>query len=130
MLGIEISFSREGRLGTRTIRISSGVENHATIVSAASTVSHDMSLHCENNHRAWGGLKAVSEADDADDTDDTGATAAGLSADFGHDESDLDAAHELFRESGAIPRRSGSAGRPPFTHSLPNASPKLRYLGL
>ena len=49
MLGIEISFSPEGRAGTRTIRISSGVENRATSVSAVSTVStvsvvrHDIS---------------------------------------------------------------------------------------
>jgi hypothetical protein len=39
VLGIEISFSREGRAGTRTIRISSGIENRATIVSAVSSVS-------------------------------------------------------------------------------------------
>jgi hypothetical protein len=39
MLGIEISFNREGRAGTRTIRISAGIENRATIVSAVSTVS-------------------------------------------------------------------------------------------
>jgi hypothetical protein len=39
MLGIEISFNREGQAGTRTIRISAGIENRATIVSAVSTVS-------------------------------------------------------------------------------------------
>ena len=39
MLGIEISFSREGRAGTRTIRISSGVENGPAIVSPVSGVS-------------------------------------------------------------------------------------------
>ena len=47
VLGIEISFSREGRAGTRTIRISAGAENRATIVSAVSTVStgcHDLSI--------------------------------------------------------------------------------------
>ena len=50
VLGIEISFSREGRAGTRTIRISSAVENRAAIVSAVSTVStvsrvcHDISV--------------------------------------------------------------------------------------
>jgi hypothetical protein len=47
VLGIEISFSREGRAGTRTIRISSGAENRATIVSAVSSVSrgcHDISV--------------------------------------------------------------------------------------
>jgi hypothetical protein len=46
MLGIEICFSREGRAGTRTIRLSSRVENRATTVSAVSTVStvcHDIS---------------------------------------------------------------------------------------
>jgi hypothetical protein len=37
--GIEISFTREGRAGTRAIRISAGVENRATIVSGVSTVS-------------------------------------------------------------------------------------------
>jgi hypothetical protein len=49
MLGIEISFSREGRAGTRTIRISSEMENRATSVSAVSSVSticHDISLPC------------------------------------------------------------------------------------
>jgi hypothetical protein len=47
MLGIEISFTREGRAGTRTIRISAGIENRATIVSAVSAVStgcHDISI--------------------------------------------------------------------------------------
>jgi hypothetical protein len=39
MLGIEISFAREGRAGTRTIRISAGGESRATNVSAVSTVS-------------------------------------------------------------------------------------------
>jgi hypothetical protein len=46
MLGIEIAFSREGRAGTRTIRISAGIENRAEIVSAVSIVSavcHDIS---------------------------------------------------------------------------------------
>src|ERR1700745_1033859 len=36
--GIEISFTREGRAGTRAIRISAGVENPATIVTLVSTV--------------------------------------------------------------------------------------------
>jgi hypothetical protein len=50
MLGIEISFSREGRAGTRTIRLNSGVENRAANVSSVSTVStvstvcHDISV--------------------------------------------------------------------------------------
>jgi hypothetical protein len=47
MLGIEIAFSREGRAGTRTIRLSSSVENRATTVSTVSTVStacHDISV--------------------------------------------------------------------------------------
>jgi hypothetical protein len=41
MLGIEISFTREGRAGTRTIRIIAGVENRATmsVLSAASAPS-------------------------------------------------------------------------------------------
>src|SRR5262245_27921564 len=39
MLGIEISFNREGRAGTRTIRISSEMENRAAGVSAVSAVS-------------------------------------------------------------------------------------------
>jgi hypothetical protein len=53
MLGIEVSFSREGRAGTRTIRISSGDENRARSVSAVSGVStvsairHDISACCE-----------------------------------------------------------------------------------
>jgi hypothetical protein len=50
MLGIEIAFSREGRAGTRTIRISSTVENRATTVSTVSTVStvcHDISSRYE-----------------------------------------------------------------------------------
>src|SRR5262245_14707253 len=38
-LGIEISFSREGRAGTRTITISSAVESRAVSVSAVSSVS-------------------------------------------------------------------------------------------
>jgi hypothetical protein len=46
VLGIEISFSREGRVGTRTIRISSATDNRAAIVSAVSTstVCHDISI--------------------------------------------------------------------------------------
>jgi hypothetical protein len=44
MLGIEISFNREGRAGTRTIRISSRIENGATTVSAVSTVCHEISV--------------------------------------------------------------------------------------
>ena len=47
MLGIEISFNREGRAGTRTIRISSRIKNGATTVSAVSTVStvcHEISV--------------------------------------------------------------------------------------
>jgi hypothetical protein len=47
LLGIQIAFSREGRAGTRTIRISSGAENRATtvsIVSTVSTVCHDISV--------------------------------------------------------------------------------------
>jgi hypothetical protein len=39
MLGIEISFNREGRAGTRTIRISATTENRARTVSAVSSVS-------------------------------------------------------------------------------------------
>jgi hypothetical protein len=50
MLGIEISFTREGRAGTRTIRISAGVENRTNIVSAVSTVStvSPVSSGCHN----------------------------------------------------------------------------------
>ncbi len=46
VLGIEVSFSREGRAGTRTIRISSGSGNRGTSVSTGTTVSavcHDTS---------------------------------------------------------------------------------------
>jgi hypothetical protein len=39
VLGIEISFNREGRAGTRTIRISAATENRARTVSAVSSVS-------------------------------------------------------------------------------------------
>jgi len=39
MLGIEISFTREGRAGNRTIKISAGIENRAAIVSTGSSVS-------------------------------------------------------------------------------------------
>src|SRR5262249_49333357 len=48
-LGIEISFTREGRAGTRTIIITSAVENCEMSVSAISSVSaycHDVSLTC------------------------------------------------------------------------------------
>jgi hypothetical protein len=51
VLGVEISFSREGRAGTRTIRISSRIENRATSVSTVSSVSavqHDSSVHSGN----------------------------------------------------------------------------------
>jgi len=61
MLGIEISFTREGRAGTRTIRISAGVENRATIVSAVSSVSvlcHDISIGCGKPPKNWGVLQA------------------------------------------------------------------------
>jgi hypothetical protein len=57
VLGIEISFSREGRAGTRTIRISSGVENRATtvsVVSTASTVCHDISIDCGKRSQELG----------------------------------------------------------------------------
>jgi hypothetical protein len=47
VLGIELSFTREGRAGTRTIRIIAGVENRATIVSAVSSVS-TVSTGCHN----------------------------------------------------------------------------------
>jgi hypothetical protein len=46
VLGIEIAFNREGRAGTRTIRISAGIENRAKSVSAVSSVitgCHDIS---------------------------------------------------------------------------------------
>jgi hypothetical protein len=57
VLGIEITFSREGRAGTRTIRISSGVVNRATNLSTVSTVSavrHDISVAVENSPKEWG----------------------------------------------------------------------------
>ena len=43
MLGIEISFTREGRAGNRTIKISAGIENRPTIVSSVSTGCHNIS---------------------------------------------------------------------------------------
>ena len=60
MLGIEISFSREGRAGTRTIRISSGVENRrsavstVSAVSAVSTIATTAPYAVQNNHKDWG----------------------------------------------------------------------------
>ena len=48
-LGMEISFSREGRAGTRKITISSAVESREMSVSAVSSVSancYDISLPC------------------------------------------------------------------------------------
>jgi len=47
MLGIEVTFTREGRAGTRTIKISAGVENRATIVGAVGSVSAGSS-RCHN----------------------------------------------------------------------------------
>jgi hypothetical protein len=52
MLGIEISFAREGRAGTRTIRISARVENRATIVSGVSSVS-TVSAVSSGCHNIW-----------------------------------------------------------------------------
>ena len=40
-LGIEIVFGREGRLGTRTIRITATGENQSNTVSTVSTASHN-----------------------------------------------------------------------------------------
>jgi hypothetical protein len=60
MLGIEISVRREGRAGTRTIRINSGVENRAASVSSVSTVStvsracHDISVRSDNEKQPPG----------------------------------------------------------------------------
>ena len=51
----------KGRAGTRTIRISAGVENRATIVSAVSSVSvlcHDISIGCGKPPKNWGVLQA------------------------------------------------------------------------
>src|SRR5262249_27457839 len=54
VLGIEIAFSREGRAGTRTIRINSSVENRprpsAPSVRFATTSRHAM----QKNHNDWG----------------------------------------------------------------------------
>ena len=38
-LGIEITFSREGRTGTRIIRVSTGTENSVSTVSTVSTAA-------------------------------------------------------------------------------------------
>jgi hypothetical protein len=67
MLGIEIAFSREGRAGTRTIRISSSVDNHATTVSAVSPVSticHDTSARVQKTIGAF--AEPVRNADDTE----------------------------------------------------------------
>jgi hypothetical protein len=70
MLGIEIAFSREGRAGTRTIKISSSVENRATTVSAVSTVSavcHNISArYAKEPQRFAAFAQRVSDADDTD----------------------------------------------------------------
>src|SRR5262249_31322700 len=58
VLGIEIAFSREGRAGTRTIRISSSVENRSqpSAPSAPSarfaTTSRQHAM--QKNHNNWG----------------------------------------------------------------------------
>ena len=63
VLGIEISFSREGRAGTRTIRLSSGSGNRATTVIPVSTVGavcHDISGGTEGRATSLG-IRATSE---------------------------------------------------------------------
>jgi hypothetical protein len=57
MLGIELSFSREGRSGTQTIRLSSLATNRATtvsVVSSVSTVCHDISLRAGEQPQGLG----------------------------------------------------------------------------
>jgi hypothetical protein len=52
MLGIEISFTRESRAGTRTITIRAGIENRTTIVSAVSAVCKRLPLHLDRPLKA------------------------------------------------------------------------------
>ena len=67
-LGIEIAFSREGREGTRIIRMSASHENpRENTVSTVSTVSNDRPSQSENRPRDVG--RFVKRADDADDAD-------------------------------------------------------------
>jgi hypothetical protein len=71
MLGIEIAFSREGRAGTRTIRISTRIENRAETVSAVSAVSmvcDDILVRHGKQPRIRAFVQRVSNADDTDAT--------------------------------------------------------------
>jgi hypothetical protein len=65
-LGMEISFSREGRAGTRKITISSA-ESCEMSVSAVSSVS----ANC-HSHKHWGIGSATTRGDNTDDADGTG----------------------------------------------------------
>jgi hypothetical protein len=54
-LGIEITFSREGRLGTRMIRVSTSTENTVSTVSIVGAARRN------GSHRDQPGLAGVSE---------------------------------------------------------------------
>ncbi|MGA6962216.1 MAG: hypothetical protein WBZ51_01075, partial [Xanthobacteraceae bacterium] len=54
-LGIEISFSREGRMGTRMIRVSTSTENTVSTVSIVGAARRN------GSHRDQPGLAGVSE---------------------------------------------------------------------
>jgi hypothetical protein len=71
-LGIEIAFSREGREGTRIIRMSASYGNPTSMtVGTVSTVSNDRPSQSENRPRDVGWF--VKRADDADDAEDADA---------------------------------------------------------
>src|ERR1700675_1052003 len=79
-LGIEIAFSREGRAGTRIIRISTSREDpHSKTGSTVSTVGTVI-----DNGRSWlpGRSPFVKRAHDADDADGADAQDAAFAAPF------------------------------------------------
>jgi hypothetical protein len=71
MLGVEITFSREGRLGTRMIRVSTSAENCVSTVSIVGAARSNWSQGVEPP--LW--APNIGKADDADDAD---ANAAGF----------------------------------------------------
>jgi hypothetical protein len=65
-LGIEITFSREGRLGTRMITVSTRAEN---TVSTVSIVGAARTNGSGRDHHGLAGVPATAAADDADGAD-------------------------------------------------------------
>jgi hypothetical protein len=69
MLGIEMVFSREGRSGTRKIRLASAAENRAMTVSAdgtVGTVCHDISARYAKQPQGLGHPSSACDVGDAD----------------------------------------------------------------